>query len=69
MTIGEVVLPVYAKGINKQTKLNVIDCSSVYKEVLSMFHQTMKFPTPWGIHEFKSEQKIAREFYKVKMKP
>ncbi|KAI3770599.1 hypothetical protein L6452_01739 [Arctium lappa] len=59
-TIGEITLLVYAKEINKQTKFNVIDCSSSYnvimgrpwihdmKVVPSMYHQTIKFPTSFG---------------------
>ncbi|KAI3757691.1 hypothetical protein L6452_05234 [Arctium lappa] len=80
-TYGEIVLPVYAKGINKQTRFNVIDCSSEYNVILgrrwihkmkaipSTYHQTIKFPTPWGIQEIKSEPKIARDCYKITMKP
>lgn len=80
-TIGEIVLLVYSKRVNKQTKFNVIDCSSAcnvilgrpwihdMKAVPSTFHQTMKFPTPWGIQEIKSEQKIARDCYKTTLKP
>ena len=77
----EIVLPVYVKGINKQTGFNVMDCPSAYNAILgcpwihdmkavpSTFHQTMKFPSPWGIQEIKSERKIACECYKVMMKP
>lgn len=80
-TLGEIILPVYAKGINKQTRFNIIDCSSAYNVILgrpwihdmkvvpSTFHQTMKFPTPWGIQEIKSEPKVARDCYKTTLKP
>ncbi|KAI3730092.1 hypothetical protein L6452_18768 [Arctium lappa] len=80
-TFGEITLPVYAKGINKQTRFSVIDCSSTYniilgrpwihdmKAVPSTYHKTMKFPTPWGIQEIKSEPKVARDYYKTTMKP
>ncbi|KAJ9557089.1 hypothetical protein OSB04_011703 [Centaurea solstitialis] len=59
-TLGEIVLPVFAKGINKQTKFNVIDCPSAYNAILgrpwihdmkavpSTYHQKIKFPSPWG---------------------
>ncbi|KAJ9565054.1 hypothetical protein OSB04_001020 [Centaurea solstitialis] len=61
-TLGEIVLPVFAKGINKQTKFNVIDCPSAYNAILrrpwihdmkvvpSTYHQKIKFPSPWGEH-------------------
>ncbi|KAI3667466.1 hypothetical protein L6452_42524 [Arctium lappa] len=80
-TMGEITLPVYAKGINRQTKFNVVDCSSAYnvmlgrpwihnmKAVPSTYHQTLKFPTQWGVQEIKGERKVARECYKVSLKP
>ncbi|KAJ9560607.1 hypothetical protein OSB04_005767 [Centaurea solstitialis] len=79
-TLGEIVLPVFAKGINKQTKFNVIDCPSAYNAILgrpwihdmkavpSTYHQKIKFPSPWGVQEIISEKKIARECYKITMK-
>ncbi|KAJ9541934.1 hypothetical protein OSB04_028440 [Centaurea solstitialis] len=62
-TLGEIILPVFAKGINKKTKFNVIDCQSAYNAILgrpwihemkvvpSTYHQKIKFPSPWGIQE------------------
>ncbi|KAJ9556840.1 hypothetical protein OSB04_011454 [Centaurea solstitialis] len=44
-TLGEIILPVFAKGINKQTKFNVVDCQSAYNVILGR---------PW-IHEMKAE--------------
>ncbi|KAJ9556143.1 hypothetical protein OSB04_010757 [Centaurea solstitialis] len=79
-TLGEIILPVFAKGINKQTKFNIIDCQSAYniilgrpwihemKAVPSTYHQKIKFPSPWGIQEIASEKKVARECYKITMK-
>ncbi|KAJ9547211.1 hypothetical protein OSB04_019754, partial [Centaurea solstitialis] len=73
-TLGEIVLPVFAKGINKQTKFNVIDCPSAYNAILgrpwihdmkaipSTYHQKIKFPSPWGVQEIDSEKKIAHCF-------
>ncbi|KAJ9542676.1 hypothetical protein OSB04_029182 [Centaurea solstitialis] len=43
-TLGEIILPVFAKGINKQTKFNVVDCQSAYIVILGR---------PW-IHEMKA---------------
>ncbi|KAJ9544140.1 hypothetical protein OSB04_023847 [Centaurea solstitialis] len=68
-TLGEIILPIFAKGINKQTKFNVIDCQSAYNVILgrpwihemkavpSTYHQKIKFPSPWGIQEIASEKK------------
>jgi hypothetical protein len=72
-TLGEIVLPVFAKGVNKQTKFSVIECQSAYNVILgrpwihdmkavpSTYHQTMKFPSPWGVQEIKSERKSQGE--------
>ena len=80
-TLGQIVLFVFAKGVNKQTRFNVIDYKSAYNAILgrpwihemkavpSTYHQTLKFPSPWGIQEIKSEQRVAREWYKITMKP
>ncbi|KAJ9538941.1 hypothetical protein OSB04_031674 [Centaurea solstitialis] len=79
-TLGEIILPVFAKGINKQTKFNVIDCQSAYNVILgrpwihemkavpSTYHLKIKFPSPWGIQKIASEKKITRECYKITMK-
>ncbi|KAJ9547542.1 hypothetical protein OSB04_020085 [Centaurea solstitialis] len=68
-TLGEIVLPVFAKGINKETNFNVVDCQSAYNVILgrpwihemkaipSTYHQKIKFPSPWGIQEIASENK------------
>ncbi|XP_013673638.2 uncharacterized protein LOC106377971 [Brassica napus] len=67
-TAGEVVLPVYAEGINLSTKLLVVDCQSAYNLILgqpwihdmgavpSTLHQIVKFPTPWGIRAIRGDQ-------------
>ncbi|KAJ9539548.1 hypothetical protein OSB04_032281 [Centaurea solstitialis] len=79
-TLGEIILPVFAKGIDKQTKFNVVDYQSAYNVILgrpwihemkaipSTYHQKIKFPSPWGIQEIASENKVARECYKITMK-
>ncbi|XP_056864123.1 uncharacterized protein LOC130511239 [Raphanus sativus] len=58
-TLGEVLLPVYAEGINQAIKFLVVDCPSSYNVILgrpwihdmgavpSTLHQLVKFPTPW----------------------
>ncbi|KAJ9561564.1 hypothetical protein OSB04_006724 [Centaurea solstitialis] len=42
-TLGEIILPIFAKGINKQTKFNVVEGQSAYNVILGR---------PW-IHEMK----------------
>ncbi|XP_031268526.1 uncharacterized protein LOC116127002 [Pistacia vera] len=75
-TIGEIVLPIYAGGVNKQTVFLVIDCPSPYNAILgrpwihdmravpSTFHQTIRFPTKWGVREIKGDPKASRDCYK-----
>ncbi|XP_074297576.1 uncharacterized protein LOC141628316 [Silene latifolia] len=58
-SLGEIVIPTYAGGINKQVRYLVIDGPSTYnvilgrpwlylmKAIASMYHQCVKFPTPW----------------------
>ncbi|KAJ9546886.1 hypothetical protein OSB04_019429 [Centaurea solstitialis] len=41
-TLGEIILPVFAKGINKQTKFNVIDCQSAYNYLRRITRKSMK---------------------------
>ncbi|XP_010677959.1 uncharacterized protein LOC104893542 [Beta vulgaris subsp. vulgaris] len=80
-TMGEVMLPTFAKGVNMPTKFYVIDCPSSYNVILgrpwihsmkvvpSSFHQSLKFPTKWGVQEIKGDRRIARECYKTSLKP
>ena len=67
-TAGEVVLPVYAEGINMSTKFLLVDYQSSYNMILgrqwihdmgavpSTLHQMVKFPTPWGIKAVRGDQ-------------
>ena len=34
-----------------------------------MYHQVVKFPTPWGVQQIRGDQSIARECYKTCLKP
>ncbi|KAJ9561324.1 hypothetical protein OSB04_006484 [Centaurea solstitialis] len=52
ITLGEITLPVFAKGINKQTKFNVIDCQSAYNAILGR---------PW-IHDMKASQDAVQSY-------
>ncbi|KAJ9557256.1 hypothetical protein OSB04_011870 [Centaurea solstitialis] len=66
-TLGEIVLPVFTKGISKQMKFNVIDYPSTYNAILgrpwvhdmkavpSTYHQEIKFPSPWGVQEISQD--------------
>ncbi|XP_031272267.1 uncharacterized protein LOC116130681 [Pistacia vera] len=75
-TIGDIILPIYADKVNKQTVFLVIDCPSPYNVILglpwiydmraipSTFHQTIRFPTKWGVREIKGDPKASRDCYK-----
>ena len=79
-TAGEVVVPVYAEGINLSTKFLVVDSESAYNMILgrpwihdmeavpSTLHQIVKFPTPWGIRAIRGDQKNSRSCYQTTLK-
>lgn len=79
-TLGEVLLLVYAEGINQATKFLVVDCLSSYNVILgtpwihdmgvvpSTLHQLVKFPTPWGIKTIKGDQENSRSCYQTTLK-
>ncbi|KAK0592545.1 hypothetical protein LWI29_021084 [Acer saccharum] len=79
-TLGEIVLPVYAEGVNLYINFLVLDCQSPYNTILgrpwihelkaipSTYHQLIKFPTKWGVKEIKGEQRAARECYQNALK-
>ncbi|XP_056864080.1 uncharacterized protein LOC130511214 [Raphanus sativus] len=79
-TLGEVLLPVYAEGVNQATMFLVVDCPSSYNVILgrpwihdmgavpSTLHQLVKFPTPWGIKAVKGHQENARSCYQTTLK-
>ncbi|XP_010489839.1 PREDICTED: uncharacterized protein LOC104767523 [Camelina sativa] len=72
-SISEVTLPVYGEGVNKHTKFLVVDCASAYNAIMacpwihdmgaipSTLHQTIKFPTPWGVKEIRLPLVLHRE--------
>ncbi|XP_056695218.1 uncharacterized protein [Spinacia oleracea] len=80
-TIGEISLPTYAEGVNVMTKFNVADCPSAYNVILgrpwihkmkavpSTYHQSIKFPTKWGVMEIKGQQRDAKKCYETALKP
>ncbi|XP_074300262.1 uncharacterized protein LOC141631498 [Silene latifolia] len=79
-SLGEIVIPSYAGGINKQVRYLVIDGPSTYNVILgrprlhlmkvvpSTYHQCVKFPTPWGVEKVRGDQEKARGFYKKALK-
>ena len=79
-TLGEVVLTMYAGGVNQQVKFLILDFPSPYNAILgrpwihamkavpSTYHQTIKFPTKWGVQEIKGDQRAAKECYVTSMK-
>ncbi|XP_013650969.2 uncharacterized protein LOC106355595 [Brassica napus] len=79
-TAGEVILPVYAEGVNMSTKFLVVDCQSAYNMILgrpwihdmgavpSTLHQMVKFPTPWGIRIIRGDQENSRSCYQTTLK-
>ncbi|XP_056856572.1 uncharacterized protein LOC130505990 [Raphanus sativus] len=79
-TLGEVLLPVYAEGINQATKFLVVDCPLSYNVILgrpwihdmgavpSTLHQLVKFPTPWGIKAVKGDEENPRSCYQTTLK-
>ncbi|XP_056691747.1 uncharacterized protein [Spinacia oleracea] len=80
-TVGEISLPTYAEGVNVMTKFNVVDCPSAYNVILgrpwihkmkavpSTYHQSIKFPTKWGVMEIKGQQRDAKKCYETALKP
>ena len=80
-TIGAISLPTYAQGMNYIQKFLLIHCQSTYNIILqrpwihdleavsSMYHQVVKFPTPWGIQQIHGDRILVRECYKNCLKP
>ncbi len=80
-SVGEITLATEAKGVNLQTCYTVMDFQSPYnviisrpwihgmKAVSSTYHQTIKFPTPWGVQEIRGDQEMAKECYALAIKP
>ncbi|XP_074298583.1 uncharacterized protein LOC141629494 [Silene latifolia] len=80
-SLGEIVIPTFAGGMNKQVRYLVIDGPSTYNVILgrpwihemktvpSMYHKSLKFPTLWGVQEIRGDQNVARDCYKNALKP
>ncbi|XP_021845352.2 uncharacterized protein [Spinacia oleracea] len=79
-TVGEISLPTYVEGVYIMTKFNVVDCPSAYNVILgrpwihkmkvvpSTYHQSIKFPTRWGVMEIKGQQRDAKKCYETALK-
>ncbi|XP_074315272.1 uncharacterized protein LOC141651457 [Silene latifolia] len=79
-SLGEIVIPTYAGGVNKQVRYLVIGGPSTYnvilgrpwihemKAILSTYHQCLKFPMPSGLQEIRGDQEEAKDCYKVALK-
>ncbi|XP_074299108.1 uncharacterized protein LOC141630136 [Silene latifolia] len=57
-SLGEIVIPTYAGGVNKQA-LDPRDERNSLND-----HQCLKFPTPWGVQEIRGDQEEAKDCYK-----
>ncbi|XP_074296949.1 uncharacterized protein LOC141627614 [Silene latifolia] len=80
-SLGEIIIPTYAGGVNRQVRYLVIDGPSTYNVILgrpwihemkaipSTYHQCRKFSTPWGVQEIRGDQEEAKDCYKVALKP
>ncbi|XP_074293318.1 uncharacterized protein LOC141620309 [Silene latifolia] len=80
-SLGEIVIPTFAGGMNKQVRYLVIDGPSTYNVILgrlwihemkavpSTYHQSLKLPTPLGVQEIRGDQNVARDSYKNALKP
>ena len=66
-SVGEIMLPIEAKGVNLQTAFVVIDFPSPYNAIMGRqwihgieaisltYHQVITFPTPWGVQEIRGD--------------
>ncbi|XP_074300081.1 uncharacterized protein LOC141631289 [Silene latifolia] len=78
---GEIVIPTFIRGVNKEVRYLAIDGPSTYNVILgrpwiheikavpSTYHQSLKLPTPWGVQEIRGDQEEARDCYKDALKP
>ncbi|XP_070046276.1 uncharacterized protein [Nicotiana tomentosiformis] len=68
ITKGEIMLIMFAKGVIKDTKFQVIDAYMAYNMIIgrpwihdmdvvpSTLHQVIKFPSQWGIRQIRRDQ-------------
>ncbi|XP_070004527.1 uncharacterized protein [Nicotiana sylvestris] len=77
ITKGEVMLAIFAEGVIKDTKFQVIDVDMAYNIILgrpwihdidvvsSTLHQVIKFPSQWGICQIREDQQASRSINSV----
>ena len=70
-----IVVDFYPQQINKEVNFFVVDCSSLYnviigrptlnswRDIMSIYHLSIKFPTKYGIGKMQGDQLAARECY------
>lgn len=70
----------YADGVNKQRQFSVVDYTSSYNMIIdrpwihdmgaipSTLHQSIKFPTVWGVKEIKIAQENSCTCYQTTLK-
>lgn len=74
--VGDIILPVYAVGVNLHITFVVLDSPLANNVMLSRpwihdmrvvpstFHQVIRFPTIWGVKEIKGEQATSHDCYR-----
>ncbi|XP_038711791.1 uncharacterized protein LOC120005986 [Tripterygium wilfordii] len=74
-SLDEVVLPIYAPGLNKQTRFSIVDSPYTYNAILGRpwlhaikavpytYHQVLRYPTNGGVREILGDQHSSRSCY------
>ncbi|XP_070011923.1 uncharacterized protein [Nicotiana sylvestris] len=77
VTKGEVLLTIFAEGVFKDAKFQVVEMDMTYNMILgrpwihkmdvvpSTLHQFIKFPSPWGIRQICRDQQTSRSINSV----
>ncbi|XP_009613512.1 uncharacterized protein [Nicotiana tomentosiformis] len=77
ITKGEIVLTIFAEGVVKDTKFQVIDMDMTYNMILgrpwihdiddvpSTLDQIIKFPSQWGIRQIREDQHASKNINSV----
>ncbi|XP_070020413.1 uncharacterized protein [Nicotiana sylvestris] len=77
VTKGGVIRTIFAEGVVKDTKFQVVNMEMAYNMILgrpwihemdigpSTLHQVIKFPSPWGICQIRGDQHTSRSINSV----
>ncbi|XP_070028852.1 uncharacterized protein [Nicotiana sylvestris] len=77
VTKGDVILIIFAAGVVKETKFQVVYMEMAYNMIMgrpwihdmdavpSTLHQVIKFPSPWGIYQIRGDQQTSRSINAV----